>query len=120
MSVICPKCHQSYIDTKDTAKMIVGTVGMAGGAASGIASVLAGAQTGSKVGMVGGPTGMTIGTIAGAIIGGVIGAGAVGVTGAQVGSVIDELILNNYVCLSCGHEFSLDSSLLSISTSIAS
>ncbi len=107
MKLICPQCGQHHIITKDTARHIAGTIGMIGGSATALSSTLAGAQIGGRVGMVGGLPGMVIGSISGAIISGLLGAAAGSITGAQVGAIIDERVLNNYRCLSCSYEFSL-------------
>jgi phage tail tape-measure protein len=55
--------------------------------------------------MLGGPPGITIGSIAGAVLGALVGAATVGVTGAKLGEVIDEKILDNYQCLACNCVF---------------
>lgn len=106
MNINCPQCRHSRIKTKDTAKKIVGSIGLVGGAATGISGALNGAKLGAQVGFIAGPIGVSIGTIAGSIMGGLVGAATGGITGTQVGAVIDEYVLDNYVCLSCGLIFS--------------
>ena len=50
--------------------------------------------------------GSTLGSVAGAIFGALIGAATGGVTGAKLGEVIDQRVLDNYVCQDCGLSFS--------------
>jgi hypothetical protein len=42
----------------------------------------------------------------GAILGGLIGAATGCITGAKLGEIIDDQVLDNYSCLNCGLSFS--------------
>lgn len=65
-----------------------------------------GAELGLVVGSFGGPVGTLIGTVGGAILGGLFGAAAVCTVGARLGEVVDDNVLDNCECLSCGYTFS--------------
>lgn len=96
----CPSCKSQRIDMRNHGRRTLGSLGGAAGAM--------GAATGSltviDMGMVGVRLGSSAG-VPGAILGGLVGAMAGLVTGAKAGELIDELVLNNYLCLSCGHAF---------------
>jgi outer membrane lipoprotein SlyB len=49
---------------------------------------------------------VAVGSVAGAIFGALIGAATGGVAGAKLGEVIDQRVLDNYVCQDCGLTFS--------------
>lgn len=104
--VICPRCKGDRIHAKNNARRIGGSVGTVSGAAAGMTGAAAGAETGAAIGMLAGPAGAVLGGVAGAIFGGLFGAAAGGAVGAKAGEVIDSNVLDNFVCLSCGHEFS--------------
>ncbi|MAL97679.1 MAG: hypothetical protein CL583_04420 [Alteromonadaceae bacterium] len=56
------------------------------------------------VGAMAGP----VSGIGGAVIGGLLG-GVTGVSaGIILGDVLDEVVLDNYRCLECGHSFSIE------------
>ena len=101
----CPRCHSSRIDTKNLAKRAVGTLGTLAGAASGVAGFLKGAKTGWKTSLIIGPIGQPYSSIAGAIIGGIIGGTSGCALGVSFGEIVDDTVLNNCVCLACGHTF---------------
>ena len=107
MNIQCPQCDSSRITTRNIGKRTGGTIGVVGGGLQGAAGALSGARFGGLVGAIGGAPGMAIGTLAGAILGGLIGGAAGGITGAKIGEVVDERILDNYQCLDCDHRFSL-------------
>lgn len=52
--------------------------------------------------VIGGSAGEAIGSVLGALGGAVLG----GAAGAKAGEIIDDKILNRYVCLSCNYKFS--------------
>jgi len=109
----CPKCKSDHIDKLNYGKRVGAAVGGVGGAAGGVAAAVGGAAAGAKAGAIlgamGGPigvaVGVSIGTVAGAIAGGLAG-GTVGATaGSVAGRAIDEHVLDNFKCLSCGYKF---------------
>jgi hypothetical protein len=110
MNIQCPICRSHQVVSLDRGKKIGGVIGVVGGAASGVAGAMTGAATGAEVGLtvglVAGPVGSTLGSVAGAIFGALIGAATGGVTGAKLGEVIDQRVLDNYVCQDCGLSFS--------------
>ena len=103
----CQKCGSSRISIKNYGQKVMGTVGVIAGAAAGVTSAMSGAEAGGVVGAVAGPVGAVVGGVFGAILGGMIGGGVGGMAGAKLGMVVDEIILDNYVCLACTHTFSL-------------
>ena len=58
-----------------------------------------------RFGAVAGPPGMIVGGIAGAIIGALVGAATGGAAGATLGEIVDDNILDDYVCLNCAFSF---------------
>lgn len=105
MAPTCPHCRSTHVETLGYGRRIGGTVGTVAGAASGAAGAMGGAEMGVVVGLLAGPLGAILGGIAGALMGGLAGAAVGGVAGSQLGGVVDENILDNYRCYSCGHSF---------------
>ena len=101
----CPHCQSARIDTLNVGRKAGSTIGSVAGATSCVAMALSGAETGATVGAIGGPVGSIFGGIAGAVIAGLLGSAAGSAAGPAVGAVIDDNILDNYRCLSCGHTF---------------
>jgi len=98
MSLQCPRCSSSQVDTNDFARKLGGAAGTAAGAAIGYASASTGAELGAAVGLLtGGPAGVLIG----ALIGGSMGC----LTGVKLGEIVDHNVLNNCRCLQCGYAF---------------
>ncbi|TVT33516.1 hypothetical protein [Marinobacter vinifirmus] len=105
MSEQCPRCLSTRIGRNNYGKKAAGVVGAAAGVYGGYASAIAGARTGAVVGAMAGP----VSGIGGAVIGGLLG-GVTGVSaGIILGDVLDEVVLDNYRCLECGHSFSKES-----------
>jgi DNA-directed RNA polymerase subunit RPC12/RpoP len=109
MSIQCPQCQSLRISSKDVGKRAGAVIGTVGGGVSGAAGALSGAEFGGMVGAVGGPVGIALGALSGAILGGLVGAATGGITGSKLGEVIDQRVLDNYVCRDCGHTFSINS-----------
>lgn len=86
MQSTCPNCQSSNIATLNKARKIGGAVGAAIGAING-------AKAGAQNGMVSAIATATIGAISG------------GIAGCIAGSTLDDEILDNFQCLSCGHTF---------------
>lgn len=101
----CPRCQSSRIDTLNIGRKAGGTIGSVAGATSGMAMALSGAEAGAAVGAIGGPIGSIFGGLAGAVIAGLVGSAAGCAAGSVVGAAIDDNMLNNYRCRSCGHVF---------------
>jgi hypothetical protein len=102
---VCPKCHSVHVETRNRARKLGGTIGAVAGATSVMLAAAAKARTAAV--QVTGPFAITLGGIATTIIPALISGAASGTTGVKLGEVIDEKILNNYLCHSCGHTFSL-------------
>lgn len=102
---VCPKCHSPHIETRNRARKIGCAVGAIAGAISAV--VVAGFETGANVVRIVGPTDPVYGNVASTIVAALVGATAGGTTGVRLGEVIDEKVLDNYLCHHCGHAFSL-------------
>ncbi|MGF6533226.1 DNA-directed RNA polymerase subunit RPC12/RpoP [Paraburkholderia sp. GAS206C] len=101
----CPHCGSMHLETLNVARMAGGTIGSVAGATSGFALALSGAEAGAAVGAIGGPIGAVFGGLTGAVLAGLLGSAAGNAAGSAVGAAIDENMLDNYRCLSCGHAF---------------
>lgn len=101
----CPACSSSRIHFKNTGRKIGSAVGSIAGAAAGASAALSGAETGVLLGLMVGPAGAAIGGLAGAVLGGLFGASAGCLGGAKVGETFDRTVLENRICLDCGHAF---------------
>lgn len=106
--VCCPHCQSYRIETLNIARKAGSTIGSVAGATSGIAMAMSGAEVGATVGAVGGPIGSIFGGLAGAVIAGLVGSAAGCAAGSAVGAALDENVLDNYLCRSCGHAFNLN------------
>lgn len=103
--VVCPKCHCPHTETKNYARRIGGVLV----ACTGIVSALSGAAKGARVGAAFGlragfssySANCLTAAVLGALAGGVMGCA----TGAALGQAIDNTVLNNHLCLRCGHSF---------------
>lgn len=101
MAKKCPNCGSDRINKRHYGKKAGGMIGAAAGASTGMAGAAGGAELGASLGMAAGP----VGAAAGAILGGLFGAVAGGTVGTKAGEFVDDKILDNYQCLSCGHAF---------------
>lgn len=101
---VCPKCHSSQIETRNRARKLGCAIGALSGAAS--AMFAASAKARAVAGLTGGP-GAAFSIITSSVLAALISGAASSATGVKLGEVIDEKILNNYLCHSCGHTFSL-------------
>lgn len=104
-STRCPRCNSAHIDTLNVARMAGSTIGSVAGATGGFAMAISGAEAGAAVGAIGGPIGALFGGLTGAVLAGLLGSAAGNAAGSAVGAAIDENMLDNYRCLSCGHTF---------------
>ncbi|HHT8994844.1 TPA: hypothetical protein ACT5B2_005408 [Burkholderia cenocepacia] len=101
----CPQCDSTHVDVLNVGRKAGSTLGGVAGATSGVAMALSGAEAGAAVGAIGGPLGAVFGGLTGAVIAGLLGSAAGSVAGSAVGGVLDDSLLDNYRCLSCGHTF---------------
>lgn len=114
MSHTCPRCQSERVVSRNRARKATVTVGgLAGALASGSsawASARMGAriglQVGAGMGIVAGPGGPVLGAVAGAMLAALAGAAAGCTVGAALGEFLDDKLLNNHLCLDCGHSFS--------------
>lgn len=102
---VCPKCHSLRIETRNRARKLGGAIGAIAGAASTLLAVSANARTAAS--LAGGPAGIAVGIIASSILRALVSGAASGATGVKLGEIIDEKVLNNYLCHHCKHTFSM-------------
>jgi len=110
----CPRCLSERVVSRNRARKATVTIGgLAGALASGSsawASARAGArigmQVGAGLGIVAGPGGTVLGAVAGALLAALAGAAAGCTVGAALGEFLDDKLLDNHLCLDCGHSFS--------------
>ncbi|QFS37625.1 hypothetical protein [Burkholderia cepacia] len=102
----CPHCNSPRVGTLNIGRKAGSTIGSVAGATSGMAMAFSGGEAGAAVGAIGGPLGSVFGGLAGAVIAGLLGSAAGCAAGSAVGAAIDENVLDNHRCMSCGHTFS--------------
>jgi len=105
-SISCPRCGSPEIVSRNFARKICSVIGTFAGAAHSVAESLARPQRIPTLSSVTGPFDVPIGGFSGAVMKALLGGAAGCAAGAMVGSAIDDNILNNYKCESCGHTFS--------------
>jgi hypothetical protein len=91
----CPNCESKRVVPRNQGRKAGGVIGGFAGASGLITS----AELGS-VGLILSP----IGSISGVLTGAMIGA----IAGANLGGLLDEKVLDNYLCLNCDYCFSLN------------
>ncbi len=106
MPIICPKCDSERIHTRNRARKAGGAVGTLAGATTGAAGLFQGARYGWAAAASIAPMGMPYTRIAGAIIGGIVGATTGCAIGVSLGELVDDNVLDNHKCLTCGYTFS--------------
>tara|TARA_R110000851_G_scaffold315514_1_gene478025 strand:+ start:10514 stop:10900 length:387 start_codon:yes stop_codon:yes gene_type:complete len=101
----CPRCESPKTQTKNCAKKLCGAFGTCVDVASTLSSATKGAAIGVVIGLrVTAPT-TPLSSVTAAVLGALAG-GAIGcASGAALGQVIDDTVLNNHLCLHCGHSF---------------
>jgi hypothetical protein len=104
-TICCPRCKSPRIITLDQGRKIGGAVGAVAGATGSTLVTWGGAKTGAALGMIAGPPGAILGGLAGMVIGALVGGAAGCTTGAIAGETIDENLLSNYQCQTCGFTF---------------
>jgi len=97
----CPKCRSASIETRNLARRFGGAIGAIAGTTSGVALAL----TGAEIGLLAGPVGAMFGAAAGVVIDGIVGGATGCAAGSRLGAAIDQNILHNHHCRSCGHTF---------------
>ncbi len=104
-TVVCPKCGSPNIDTKNHAKRIGGAIGTCAGVMGSLSGATEGASVGAVMAFRASAPAAPLVSITAAVLGALAG-GAIGcASGAALGQVIDDTVLNNYLCLHCGHSF---------------
>lgn len=91
MNTFCPKCNSPNVSGSQIAQRTCASIGTIGGAIYGY-----------RIGTIFGPVGIFTGAIAGLICGSISGCEA----GHAVGKMIDEKVINEYLCNTCHYTFS--------------
>jgi len=103
--LFCPRCNSPKIRSKNHGKKLCSALGTCAGVMRSLSGIAKGATAGAAFGFraVGPSTPMNnlTASVLGALVGGAMGCA----TGAAFGQVIDETMLNNLLCLGCGHSF---------------
>jgi len=102
MEHTCPHCQSNRIVTRNHARKTCSSLGTLAGASMAIRSV----KLGTTIGRLFGPPGMIAGGLAGMAFAGISGAILGNSTGTKLGTMLDNNVLNNYLCLSCKRAFS--------------
>ena len=101
----CPKCTSPRILVRNRGKKVgstLGTVAGALGTAVGILRSIDLDTTGDTLDT----TWLVLATATGVILSGLMGGSTGGAVGAKLGEVVDNNVLDNYQCLSCGQCYS--------------
>ena len=104
--VVCPRCGSHTVQSRNRGKKLGGALGTCAGVVSALTGTAKGATAGAVISLrtVGPSTPMN--SLTAAVLGAMVG-GAMGcASGAALGQVIDDTVLNNQLCLNCGHFFS--------------
>ncbi|CAM5555307.1 hypothetical protein [Eoetvoesiella caeni] len=104
-TVVCPKCSSTNTQTKNHAKRIGGAIGTCAGVMSSLSSAAKGAGIGAAMAYRATASTMPLISVTAAVLCALAG-GAMGcATGAALGQIVDETVLNNHLCLHCDHSF---------------
>lgn len=111
-AVFCPNCGSPNTQTKNHGKKIGGALGTAAGVMSSLSGAAKGARVGAaiafRIAVTTTPLNSVTAALLGALTGGAIGCAAgSGLGRAGPGRAIDETVLNNHLCLRCGHSFQI-------------
>lgn len=104
-AVRCPKCGSTAVQSRNFARKAGGALGACLGTWGAAAR---GARAGALVGLRMVTPISPLSGVAAAVLGAFAGGMAGCIAGAQLGHAIDEVVLDNYRCLSCGHRFSAE------------
>lgn len=106
----CPQCQSLHIKSLHYGRKIGGVIGLIAGIASGVVAVFSGDTVEDIFSMVASRTGVQIGSISAALLAAIREGTAGCVLGVMLGDMIDNEMLNNHKCLSCGCRFSMEKS----------
>lgn len=102
MKIQCPSCNSHRINTINLGRKVGGASMALAAGASGLTLTANTAKTVMMAASMSNPI-----TAAGSLLlNGLVSAAAGGIAGAALGEMVDENILDNFECLSCGHIFS--------------
>lgn len=105
--IFCPRCSSPKTQAKNHPKKIGGAFGTCVGIANSFSGVAKGAAAGAALGFKATAPTSSLNSVTAAVLGALAG-GAIGcAAGASLGQVIDDTVLNNHLCLHCGHSFSI-------------
>jgi len=100
-NIACPRCGSAKISVRNYARKAGSVIGTVAGATGSVAA----SRTGAALGAIVGPARSVVGRVAGAVIDALCGGAAGCNTGAVLGNAIDDNVLDNFDCVSCGHRF---------------
>ncbi len=104
-SAKCPLCGSPETRLKNHGKRLGGALGTCAGVFSAMAGTKKGASIGAFMGFRAMASSTPLNGVSAAVLGALAG-GAVGcAAGAALGQAVDETILNNHMCRTCGHTF---------------
>lgn len=104
--IFCPRCASPKTQTRNRAKKFGGAFGTCLGVASSLSGAAKGAAAGAVIGVRAAAHTSPLNSIPAAVLG-ALACGAIGcASGAALGRVIDDTVLNNHLCMDCGHSFS--------------
>ncbi len=103
--LFCPRCGSHVVQTKNRGKKLGGALGTCAGVMSALSGTAKGATAGAAISLRAVNPSTPMNSLAVAVLGAFVGGTMGCATGAALGQVIDETVLNNYLCLRCGHSF---------------
>lgn len=104
-TVVCLKCGSPNIETKNHAKRIGGVLGTCAGVIGSLSGAAKGASAGATMAFRATAPTMPLVSVTAAVLGALVGGAMSCATGAALGQVVDETVLNNHLCLRCDHFF---------------
>ncbi|MDP2678991.1 MAG: hypothetical protein Q8O85_09745 [Rhodoferax sp.] len=110
MNLICPQCTSARILVRNRGKKIGSALGTVAGALGTAVSILRSSELQEATSDTLSTTGILLTTATGVILSGLMGGSTGAVVGAKLGEIVDNNVLNNYQCLSCGLRYSQPSS----------
>jgi len=97
MTIVCPRCHATFVVPRRRAQTTAAALGGVAGAIQGASSALVEADAQ-------GPR-HPLGVMAGAILGGLLGGAAGCAAGSAIGAPIDQTFCKNFRYQACGYVF---------------
>lgn len=104
-TALCPNCGSSHTQIKNHGKKLGGALGACAGVLGSLSSAVKGPRIGAVLRLRAAAPSSSVSSLT-TIVLGALTSGATGCsTGSALGRVIDEAVLDNYLCLRCRHSF---------------